>query len=162
MRGKGIVAIKLMIANPKLLAAVAHEGAIKPKNNEKYRKILEQRRLESEQTKRWVVGNELLADCRPIIQLESTGIRKSELNRLASGYSNANSRFGKGFIVSLPKRARLTSRPLVKTRQGNDMLVWMKSNSPVDYLNVSTINLIGVSRRSKLYYSNLISGYVKC
>jgi len=42
----------LTVANPKLLAAVAHEGAIKPKNNEKYRKILEQRRLESEQTRR--------------------------------------------------------------------------------------------------------------
>jgi hypothetical protein len=40
------------IANPKLLAAVAHEGAIKPTNNDKYRKILEQRRLESEQTRR--------------------------------------------------------------------------------------------------------------
>jgi len=44
--------LSLMVANPKLLAAVAHEGAIKPKNNEKYRKILEQRRLESEQTRR--------------------------------------------------------------------------------------------------------------
>ena len=42
----------LTLADPKLLAAVAHEGAIKPKNNEKYRKILEQRRLESEQTRR--------------------------------------------------------------------------------------------------------------
>lgn len=40
------------VADPKLLAAVAHEGAIKPTNNEKYRKILDQRRLESEQTRR--------------------------------------------------------------------------------------------------------------
>lgn len=42
-----------------------------------------------------------LTPSRPIIQLESTGIGKSELNRLASGYSNLNSRFGKGFIVCL-------------------------------------------------------------
>jgi len=48
--------LMLMIADPKLLAAVAHEGAIKPKNNEKYRKILEQRRLESEQTRRQVAS----------------------------------------------------------------------------------------------------------
>lgn len=90
-------------AEPKLLAAVAHEGAIKPTNNEKYRKILDQRRLESEQTRRSVSLLVLRSSAHlvsPIIQLESTGIGKSEMNRLASGYSNINSRFGKGFIVS--------------------------------------------------------------
>lgn len=37
---------------------------------------------------------------RPIIQIESTGLSRGELNKLASGVKNATNTFGKGFVVS--------------------------------------------------------------
>jgi hypothetical protein len=39
-------------ANPKLVGAVQHECTVRPINSAKYRKILEQRRLESEHSRR--------------------------------------------------------------------------------------------------------------
>ena len=39
-------------AHPRLLAKIDHECSVKPVRNEKYLKILQQRQLESSQTKR--------------------------------------------------------------------------------------------------------------
>ncbi len=41
-----------LLANPKLIAKIDHECNVKPVRNEKYLKILQQRQLESSQTKR--------------------------------------------------------------------------------------------------------------
>ncbi|WWD19926.1 hypothetical protein CI109_104398 [Kwoniella shandongensis] len=73
---------------PTLIAPVNHECHSQPVQNEKYFKILEQRRLESEQSK------------RPVMRMEDAGLSQAEQNQLASGYRNATSTFGSKMIVS--------------------------------------------------------------
>ncbi|WVW86479.1 hypothetical protein I302_108527 [Kwoniella bestiolae CBS 10118] len=75
-------------AQPKLIAKVDHECQVTPMQNQKYIKILEQRRLESEQSK------------RPVMRMDDTGISQAEQNQLASGYRNAISTFGSSMISS--------------------------------------------------------------
>ncbi|WVF67388.1 hypothetical protein IAT40_002144 [Kwoniella sp. CBS 6097] len=75
-------------ALPRLIAKVDHECQMQPIQNQKYLKILEQRRLESEQSK------------RPVMRMDDTGISQAEQNQLASGYRNATSTFGSKMIVS--------------------------------------------------------------
>ncbi|OCF31607.1 hypothetical protein I316_06806 [Kwoniella heveanensis BCC8398] len=75
-------------AFPRLIAKVDHECQMQPIQNQKYLKILEQRRLESEQSK------------RPVMRMDDTGISQAEQNQLASGYRNATSTFGSKMIVS--------------------------------------------------------------
>lgn len=43
----------------------------------------------------------MLSGRRPIIQLKDTDISQGKLNQMASGFGNANSTFGKDFIVRL-------------------------------------------------------------
>ncbi|TXT13090.1 hypothetical protein VHUM_01491 [Vanrija humicola] len=73
-------------AHPRLLASLDHEGSVRPIRSAKYLKILEQRRLENEQSK------------RPIVQLDDTKMSQAKLNQLASGFSNASSTLGKGMV----------------------------------------------------------------
>ncbi|WWD03842.1 hypothetical protein V865_001898 [Kwoniella europaea PYCC6329] len=75
-------------AQPKLVAKVDHECQVTPVQNQTYMKILEQRRLESEQSK------------RPVVRMDDTGISQAEQNQLASGYRNAISTFGSRMISS--------------------------------------------------------------
>ncbi|WRT69936.1 uncharacterized protein IL334_006927 [Kwoniella shivajii] len=75
-------------ARPKLLAKVDHECHVTPVQTQKYLKILEQRRLESEQSK------------RPVMRMDDTGISQAEQNQLASGYKNSISTFGSRMISS--------------------------------------------------------------
>ncbi|WWC64894.1 uncharacterized protein I303_107508 [Kwoniella dejecticola CBS 10117] len=75
-------------AYPKLMAKVDHECQVTPLHTAKYLKILEQRRLESEQSK------------RPVMHMDDTGISQAEQNQLASGYRNAISTFGSRMITS--------------------------------------------------------------
>ncbi|WVR09689.1 hypothetical protein IAU60_006764 [Kwoniella sp. DSM 27419] len=75
-------------AHPRLIAKVDHECQMQPTHNQKYLKILEQRRLESEQSK------------RPVMRMDDTGISQAEQNQLASGYRNATSTFGSKMIIS--------------------------------------------------------------
>ncbi|WVQ81721.1 hypothetical protein IAT38_003846 [Cryptococcus sp. DSM 104549] len=75
-------------ANPKLIAQVNHECYVQPINNDKYRKVLDQRRLESEQSK------------RPVMRMEDTGLSQAEQNQLASGFRAATSTFGSNMILS--------------------------------------------------------------
>ena len=95
-------------AHPRLTAKIDHECNVKPVRNEKYLKILQQRQLESSQTKRRVAGTKYEvfwtdADrlVRQIIQLEDTGLSKGQMAQLASGFSNASSSFGRGMVVCL-------------------------------------------------------------
>ncbi|WWC92024.1 uncharacterized protein L201_006978 [Kwoniella dendrophila CBS 6074] len=76
-------------AFPKLVAKVDHECQVTPLQNQKYLKILEQRRLESEQSK------------RPVMRMDDTGISQAEQNQLASGYRNAISTFGSRMISNV-------------------------------------------------------------
>ncbi|WWC72301.1 uncharacterized protein I206_106263 [Kwoniella pini CBS 10737] len=76
-------------AFPKLIAKVDHECQVTPLHTQKYLKILEQRRLESEQSK------------RPVMRMDDTGISQAEQNQLASGYRNAISTFGSKMITSV-------------------------------------------------------------
>ena len=114
---------RLIAASPRLIAPVAHEGTVQPIHSEKYLKILKQRRLESEHTKRSVVL-ELVTPLtiRPIVQLESTGLSRGLLNQMASGFSNAHSTFGRNMGV---RRARVSiisfAPPAVRRRKA-----WLK------------------------------------
>ncbi|KAK8853492.1 hypothetical protein IAR55_004199 [Kwoniella newhampshirensis] len=74
--------------HPTLIAPVNHECHSQPVQNEKYFRILEQRRLESEQSK------------RPVMRMEDAGLSQAEQNQLASGYRNATSTFGSKMIIS--------------------------------------------------------------
>ncbi|KAL1407382.1 hypothetical protein Q8F55_006804 [Vanrija albida] len=73
-------------AHPRLLGSLNHEGSVRPIKSAKYLKILEQRRLENEASK------------RPIVQLNDTKMSQAKLNQLASGFANATSTLGKGMI----------------------------------------------------------------
>ncbi|RSH91542.1 hypothetical protein EHS25_009841 [Saitozyma podzolica] len=73
-------------ANPKLVGAVQHECTVRPINSAKYRKILEQRRLESEHSR------------RPVQMLDEATMSRGRLNQMASGYANAASGFGRGLV----------------------------------------------------------------
>jgi hypothetical protein len=42
----------MVLANPRLIGAVQHECSVKPIDSAQYRKVLLQRRLEAEQSKR--------------------------------------------------------------------------------------------------------------
>lgn len=88
-------------AHPRLLSSLDHEGSIRPVNSSKYLKILQQRRLESEQSKRYVelclVYNTNPAS--PIVQLDDSKMSQAKLNQLASGFSNASSTLGKGMVA---------------------------------------------------------------
>lgn len=71
-----------------MVGALDHEGSVRPIQSAKYLKILQQRRLESENSK------------RPIVQLDDKNMSQAKLNQLASGFSNASSTLGKGMVVS--------------------------------------------------------------
>ncbi|KAK4689453.1 transcription initiation factor TFIIF subunit beta, partial [Tremellales sp. Uapishka_1] len=74
---------KTQKAEPQLVAKVNHECSARPIVSTEYNKILAQRRLEAEQSK------------RPIVQINNTIMNQGKLNQLASGFSNATSSFGK-------------------------------------------------------------------
>lgn len=102
-------------ANPKLIAKIDHECNVKPVRNEKYLEILQQRQLESSQTKRCVSTSEYIVllirfiATRQIIQLEDTGLSRGQMAQLASGFATASSTFGRGMVVRLSSRHPLTS-----------------------------------------------------
>ncbi|EIW66123.1 hypothetical protein TREMEDRAFT_45844 [Tremella mesenterica DSM 1558] len=73
-------------AYPRLIARVQHEVTVNPTRNEKYLKILAQRRLETEQSR------------RPIVHVTEENATQAEMNQLASGYQNLASGFGKGLV----------------------------------------------------------------
>ncbi|BEI84495.1 hypothetical protein CcaverHIS002_0410990 [Cutaneotrichosporon cavernicola] len=78
-------------ANPRLIGALDHEASVRPVKSSKYLKILEQRRLDNENSK------------RPIIQLDDKTMSQAKLNQLASGFANASSKLGKGMIMGSAK-----------------------------------------------------------
>lgn len=63
-----------------------HEVNVRPINTPQYRKLLADRRLESEQSK------------KPIVVITSDMMSQGKLNQMASGFSNASSTLGKGMI----------------------------------------------------------------
>ncbi|CAK9787439.1 Rap30/74 interaction domain-containing protein [Cutaneotrichosporon oleaginosum] len=80
-------------AHPRLIGALDHEASVRPVKSSKYLKILEQRRLDNENSK------------RPIVQLDDKNMSQAKLNQLASGFANASSKLGKGMIVGSAKVA---------------------------------------------------------
>ncbi|KAL7423874.1 hypothetical protein Q5752_001459 [Cryptotrichosporon argae] len=83
----GLAKRKREKAEPTLLAALDHEGSVRPTKSAKYLKILEQRRLDAEQSK------------RPIVHLDDTNTSRGLQAQLASGFHNAASTFGSGLLA---------------------------------------------------------------
>ncbi|ORX40490.1 transcription initiation factor IIF, beta subunit-domain-containing protein [Kockovaella imperatae] len=106
-------------AYPKLVARVAHECTVRPMGNQKYLKILAQRQMEAESSR------------RPIVSLESTGISRAQQNQMAAGLANINSGLGKGF-VSLGNRNGPTGEKFVRLERKDltDKLFALFSEKP--------------------------------
>lgn len=80
-------------ARPCLIGAVDHEANVYPTLTPEYLKLLAQRRLDSEQSK------------RPLVYLDSSSgeISQAKLNQLASGFTNASSTLGKRMVAGTGK-----------------------------------------------------------
>ncbi|ORY22382.1 transcription initiation factor IIF, beta subunit-domain-containing protein [Naematelia encephala] len=92
-------------AHPYLLARIAHEVTAQPVQNEQYRKVVAQRQLESQQSK------------RPIVMMEDLGMTQGQMNQITSGLTTATSTFGR-YIgarkeIKNERNARLEKNELV-------------------------------------------------